>query len=256
VCATPNEKASLRRALLYYQPVSATPHSEPATETEVETPKTRRGEFGKDIGTSLRSVRESRGVSLRELARRVGISASAISQIETGRSRPSVETLYGIVRELGIALDDLFPAEAGARAGVRSANSAASSLVQPAGTRQSIDLESGVRWERLTPTTEPDVDFLYVTYDVDGSSSVNGTLMRHAGREYGLVLEGALRVTVGFDTHVLHPGDSIAFDSTTPHLLQAADGEQAKAVWFVVGRRDSDARKSELDGAPGLSGPV
>jgi transcriptional regulator with XRE-family HTH domain len=228
--------------------VSATPDSNPDDATEPQ--KTRRGEFGKDIGASLRSVRERRGMGLRELARRVGVSASAISQIETGRSRPSVETLYSIVQELGIALDDLFPADRGARPGPRSPDRQVSPLVQPAGTRQSIDLESGVRWERLTPTTEPDIDFLYVTYDVGGSSSANGALMRHAGREYGLLLEGTLRVTVGFDTYLLHAGDSIAFDSTTPHLLEAANGEPARAVWFVVGRRESDARKNDLDAAP------
>lgn len=228
--------------------MSATPDSK--ADAAATPQKGRRGDFGKDIGASLRSVRESRGVSLRELARRVGISASAISQIETGRSRPSVETLYGIVQELGIALDDLFPAEPGTRSTARSTERPVSSLVQPATTRQSIDLESGVRWERLTPTTEPDVDFLYVTYDVGGSSSATGALMRHTGREYGLVLEGTLRVTVGFDSHLLHAGDSIAFDSTTPHLLEAADGEPARAVWFVVGRRDSDARRYDLDAAP------
>jgi transcriptional regulator with XRE-family HTH domain len=225
--------------------VSATPNSNPDDETEPQ--KTRRGEFGKDIGASLRSVRERRGMGLRELARRVGISASAISQIETGRSRPSVETLYSIVQELGIALDDLFPAERGSRLEPRSADRQLVSLVQPADTRQSIDLESGVRWERLTPTTEPDIDFLYVTYDVGGSSSADGALMRHAGREYGLLLEGTLRVTVGFDSYLLHAGDSIAFDSTTPHLLEAANGEPAKAVWFVVGRRDSDTRNNDFD---------
>ena len=227
--------------------MSATPDGKP--DDAIEPQKLRRGDFGKDIGASLRSVRESRGMGLRELARRVGVSASAISQIETGRSRPSVETLYSIVQELGIALDDLFRGERGARPGGRGPDRQVLSLVQPAATRQSIDLESGVRWERLTPTTEPDVDFLYVTYDVGGSSSANGALMRHAGREYGLLLEGTLRVTVGFDSYLLHPGDSIAFDSTTPHLLEAANGEPAKAVWFVVGRRDSDTRKNDLDSA-------
>jgi transcriptional regulator with XRE-family HTH domain len=228
--------------------VSATPNRKADSASAPQ--KARRGEFGKDIGASLRSVRESRGMGLRELARRVGVSASAISQIETGRSRPSVETLYSIVQELGIALDDLFPGEPGARQGGRSADRPVTSLVQPAATRQSIDLESGVRWERLTPTTEPDVDFLYVTYDAGGSSSANGALMRHTGREYGLLLEGTLRVTVGFDSYLLHAGDSIAFDSTTPHLLEAANGEPAKAIWFVVGRRDSDTRKNDLDAAP------
>jgi transcriptional regulator with XRE-family HTH domain len=227
--------------------VSATPDSK--AETVPGPQKGRRGEFGKDIGASLRSVREARGMGLRELARRVGVSASAISQIETGRSRPSVETLYSIVQELGIALDDLFPGEPGARPGARGTDPPVSSLVQPAATRQSIDLESGVRWERLSPTTEPDVDFLYVTYEAGGSSSATGALMRHTGREYGLLLEGTLRVTVGFDSYLLHPGDSIVFDSTMPHLLEAANDEPAKAIWFVVGRRGSDARKNELDAA-------
>src|SRR5918996_1531033 len=60
------------------------------------------------VGRRLRANREERGLSLRELARRLGMSPSAISQIETGKSRPSVSTLYAMVSELGISLDDLF----------------------------------------------------------------------------------------------------------------------------------------------------
>ena len=55
-----------------------------------------------DVGPRLRAYREQRGLSLRELARRLGVSPSAISQIETGKSRPSVSTLYSIVSELGV----------------------------------------------------------------------------------------------------------------------------------------------------------
>ncbi|HEU4657259.1 MAG TPA: helix-turn-helix transcriptional regulator [Capillimicrobium sp.] len=56
----------------------------------------------------LREARERAGLSLRQLAPRVGISASALSQIETGKSQPSVRTLYALVRELGLSLDELF----------------------------------------------------------------------------------------------------------------------------------------------------
>ena len=63
-----------------------------------------------DVGPRLRAYREQRGLSLRELARRLGVSPSAISQIETGKSRPSVSTLYSIVSELGMSLDELFGA--------------------------------------------------------------------------------------------------------------------------------------------------
>src|SRR5581483_10456782 len=67
-----------------------------------------RSSVEEDVGRRLRARREEHGLSLRELARRLGISPSAISQIETGKSRPSVSTLYAIVSELGMSLDELF----------------------------------------------------------------------------------------------------------------------------------------------------
>ena len=63
----------------------------------VETATTGRRAISRDmegVGPRLRARREERGVSLRELARRLGVSPSALSQIETGKSRPSVGTLY------------------------------------------------------------------------------------------------------------------------------------------------------------------
>src|SRR5919106_1636311 len=61
-----------------------------------------------DIGTRLREERDRVGISQRELARRIGVSASMISQIESGQSKPSVSTLYGIVTELGVSVDEIF----------------------------------------------------------------------------------------------------------------------------------------------------
>jgi transcriptional regulator with XRE-family HTH domain len=208
-------------------------------------------DFQDGVGQRLRSERERRGLSLRELARRLEISPSALSQIETGRSRPSVGTLYAIVSELDMSLDELFGSQRAATATSRAAEAEASgaTLVQRRDTRKGIDLESGVRWERLTPTAEQDADFLYVVYDVGGASSREGTHMRHMGREYGVVLSGRLRVTIGFDEeHELAPGDSIAFESSRPHRLENAGDEPVEAIWFVVGRSHSDARKVALDG--------
>jgi transcriptional regulator with XRE-family HTH domain len=196
------------------------------------------------VGQRLRAERERQGMSLRELARRLGMSPSALSQIETGRSRPSVGTLYAIVTELGMSLDELFGSSRAGRAPVALVEAesagAAPSPVQRAEARKGLELESGVRWERLTPTAEPATDFLYVVYAVGGASSRAGTYMRHTGREYGVVLSGRLRVSLGFDeTHELEPGDSIAFDSARPHRLENAGGEPVHAIWFVAGRQDS-----------------
>jgi transcriptional regulator with XRE-family HTH domain len=207
-------------------------------------------DFQDGVGQRLRSERERRGLSLRELARRLEISPSALSQIETGRSRPSVGTLYAIVTELGISLDDLFgsPGTAAPAADASAAAATEASLVLRRDARKGLDLESGVRWERLTPTAEQDADFLHVVYEVGGASSRPGTHMRHMGREYGVILSGRLRVTIGFDEqHELGPGDSIAFESSRPHRLENTGEEPVEAIWFVVGRSQSDARKLALD---------
>jgi transcriptional regulator with XRE-family HTH domain len=213
-----------------------------------------------DIGSKLRSERERQGVSLRALARQVGISPSAISQFETGRSRPSVRTLYAIVSALEMSLDELFATSTGqATRPVAPSNSGDRDAVAPPGTtgpvqsrltRKAIDLESGVRWERLTAERDPEVDFLHVVYDVGGASSRDRLFMRHAGREYGLVLSGRLRVTTGFEPHELGPGDSISFDSSIPHLLENVGDEPVTAVWVVVGRHgDPRAARFEAEDA-------
>lgn len=227
----------------------------PAESTGAKRLRDLTADFQDGVGQRLRSERERHGLSLRELARRLAISPSALSQIETGRSRPSVGTLYAIVTELEMSLDELFgsarppaaaPPDAGATA---AAAETGANVVQRRGARKGLELESGVRWERLTPTAEPDADFLYVVYEVGGASSRPGTHMRHMGREYGLVLSGRLRVTIGFDEeqHELGPGDSIAFESSRPHRLENAGDEPVEAIWFVVGRSQSDVRKLALD---------
>jgi transcriptional regulator with XRE-family HTH domain len=218
----------------------------PAEPTGAKRLRDLSAEFQDGVGQRLRAERERRGVSLRKLAGRLAISPSALSQIETGRSRPSVGTLYAIVTELDMSLDELF----GSRRAAEPAETAGS-LVQRRDERRGLELESGVRWERLTPTPEPDADFLYVVYEVGGASSRPGTHMRHMGREYGIVLSGRLRVTIGFDEeHELGPGDSIAFESSRPHRLENAGEEPVEAIWFVVGRSGSDARKFALDAEP------
>jgi transcriptional regulator with XRE-family HTH domain len=209
------------------------------------------------IGSRLRQERERRGLSLRKLAGELGISPSALSQIETGRSRPSVGTLYSIVSELGLSFDELFAAEPRGRTAKavggaaepkgRAAETGETTLgqveiVTRADERRVIELESGVTWERLNPIGERDVEFLEVIYDVGGASSRDNTFVHHAGREYGLVLSGTLRVTVGYEAYVLAPGDSICFDSAVPHRLETVGDEPAKAIWFVIGRAGSDAR--------------
>jgi transcriptional regulator with XRE-family HTH domain len=206
-----------------------------------------------EVGTRLRRARVEHGLSLREVARRLDISASALSQIETGKSRASVRTLYALTTELGLSLDQLFaePGEDGAptaqSAETESDDPEAMPVVQPVESRPAISLDGGVIWERLTAGHDPNVDFVEATYEPHSSSSGGDRLVRHRGREYGVVTSGSLELTVGFETYELGPGDACSFDSGEPHRLANPGDQPATAFWFVVGRRDSDTRATEFE---------
>lgn len=230
------------------------------------------------IGDGLRLRRRELGLSLRDLAERLGVSPSLISQIERGRANPSVSTLYAIVAELDISLDELLfnerrPAAAGTGPGAEGGSGAldaagsdgagaatgesdgvrrpeppdvtgrsAATPVQRAAMRKHIRLASGVIWERLTTLSEPGVEFLYVIYEVGGASSPGDAFQRHAGHEWGYVVSGELHVTIGFDEYLLEPGDAISIDSRIPHRLANLGDTPVHAVWFVLGRVPFDAR--------------
>jgi transcriptional regulator with XRE-family HTH domain len=191
---------------------------------------------GTGLGPRLRLVRASRRLSVRELARRVGCSASLISQIERGVSVPSVGVLYSLATELGSSLDYLlFGSGAGPDAAAEPRAAAPpAAIVQRGCDRRIIDLASGVRWERLTPQPEAMTDFLEVIYSPGGHSTDERRPLRHDGREYGLIISGTLQANVGFESYELGPGDSIAFDSSTPHEYLNKTGEVVHAIWVVV----------------------
>jgi transcriptional regulator with XRE-family HTH domain len=191
---------------------------------------------GSKVGHRLREERERLGIGLRELARRVGVSPSLVSQIELDRVNPSVSTLYAIVTELGMTMSDVFGEQTEERVVQRG-----DGLAESPDTRPVINLASGVRWERLTHDRDPDVEFLYVVYPVGAASCPEDALMTHGGREYGYVSSGTLAVQVGFELYELGPGGSIAFDSSSPHRLSAVGDEPVHAVWVVIGR-EADPR--------------
>lgn len=206
----------------------------------------------------LREARTARGLSLRELGSRLGVSASLLSQIENGRSDPSVSSLYALVTELGLSLDALIqiPADAvdgAAPAAVVPPPPGALPIVRPS-ERRVLEMESGVRWEQLTPGPDPRVDALLTTYEPGGSSSSSGRLMTHPGVEYAYLIEGELVLQVGFETRLMVAGDSLVFDSSVPHLYRNDGTVPARGVWFVMQPWSADASTApstiSMSGAP------
>jgi len=175
-----------------------------------------------------------------------------ISQIENGATRPSVSTLYAISTALDISTDSLISGapndrrpEADPESGkaARSRRRRSSSIVLHPADRPAINLERGVRWERLTPLAESHGEFKEVYYAPGGGSTATDHAIRHNGREYCVILEGALSAQIGFEEYVLEPGDSMAFDCTVPHRFWNAGDVPLRAVWFVL-----DTWKASEDG--------
>lgn len=202
------------------------------------------------LGPRLREIRLERGISLRELARRLDLSPSSISQIETGKMRPSVPTLYAFVAEFGVTVDEVFEQGPPSLAQTSPTVPGPGLALQRAEGRPAIALNAGVTWERLMFWADEDVDFIEATYAPGGASGPPDALVRHNGHEFGHVLSGNLRVVVGFDEFILGPGDSITFPSSTPHRLSNEGSEPVQAIWVVRGRRgDQPAPQTSERGA-------
>ncbi|MGW5378120.1 helix-turn-helix domain-containing protein [Nocardia sp. NPDC003999] len=192
------------------------------------------------IGSALRQARLEQKLSLRGLAAAAGISASQLSQIETGKSQPSVSTLYALVTHLGVSLDELLGIGQTRPDADRAAEPRRQStgVVQRAADNPVLEMANGVRWERLAVDPRADVDALLVTYQPGAASSVDRMMMRHQGTEYAYLLAGELTLLLDFDRHRIAAGDSLCFDSTRPHMYVNQGGEPATGVWFVSGRHN------------------
>jgi transcriptional regulator with XRE-family HTH domain len=200
------------------------------------------------IGAQLRERRAENGMSLRELARRLHVSASLVSQIETGKAQPSVRTLYAIVSELGLSLDEVL--ELAGRDGAVAAPEPGGAHVSRGGEGTPHELADGIRLERMASWQDPGVEFVVTVY-APGAGYCAGTR-----REFGLLIAGTLHVTVGEEVHVLHAGDSISVDTDEPHRVTNAGPGEARAVWATLARRRGADRDGDHGhgGGPGESG--
>jgi transcriptional regulator with XRE-family HTH domain/quercetin dioxygenase-like cupin family protein len=217
------------------------------------------GGLAGDIGRRLAAHRARRGMRVAELAREVGVTPSLISQIERGMSRPSVSTLFAIAQALDVPVDAFFrepqpsvaatprpdgsprsgaadgPGEGGdgrAPAGPGQAAAADGRYAVRRGGRAVIDIEGGVRWERLTRSTLDHLDFFELVYEPGAES--HPRQYTHPGTEMVLVMSGCLEITVGFERYLLEPGDSIDFPSSMPHRYVNPAAQTARAVTVIL----------------------
>ncbi|OYC98291.1 hypothetical protein CI089_07380 [Microbacterium sp. Yaish 1] len=191
------------------------------------------------IGRRLRALRARTGRSLASVARELGISASALSQIETGAMQPSVHRLVELVGVLGAPVSAIFDDHAVAAS---PDPGAPGDLAEPvpgvfvarSGTETTAHLGQGVTYRRLTPVPIPGVEHFESTYPPGASSSADGGLLVHAGYESGRVVSGTLTFEFVDGEVELGPGESLSFAASRPHRVANRTDRVAVATWLTV----------------------
>jgi transcriptional regulator with XRE-family HTH domain len=185
------------------------------------------------LGGRLRALRLDAGLSLRDLAKALDISPSAVSQIERGVRRPSVSRLLAIVQVLGRPLADVFDEEVTPVA-VPAAADPAGYVLARAGAAKPVTLGTGVVFRRLSPAHTTGVDFFESTYPAGSVATDLDTLITHEGYEVGTVTAGELTIDFPDERVVLRAGDSITFPCDLPHRMGNTGTVDAVATWLIV----------------------
>lgn len=169
-----------------------------------------------DIGTRLRSLRQDRKMSQRQLAARAGVTNGLISMIEQNKISPSVANLKKILDGLSTSMVDFFleTAEEPKTFWRHSELPEIRSTVVhgPEATMAKLSLLRIGRAERNN------LILLHETYDP--GADTGPTLYSHEAEEAGIVIEGRIEITVGDEIEILGPGDAYIFDSRRPHRFR------------------------------------
>ncbi|MDR5684440.1 MAG: XRE family transcriptional regulator [Armatimonadota bacterium] len=188
----------------------------------------------RNLGSAIREWRTARRLTLGQVARRTGVSASMISLVERGIANPSIGTLIAIADALEIPVSELF-----GHGGVWRYDPVVRREAQPV-----FETRPGVRRRLAVRDPVVDVELAENSYE-PGESSADSPI-KHRGRELGVVLQGRLRVQLGDQSFVLREGDAIAFSSTVPHRFTNVGRGAARTIWVNLHgtREDTLARIS------------
>jgi transcriptional regulator with XRE-family HTH domain len=176
---------------------------------------------GVEVGRRLRDLRHARHLSLVAVSRRAGLSQGYLSQVERDRATPSMTAISKLAEVLGVPVAYFFEA---------AQERLPENYVVRQGRRRTVLYPgSRVRNELLVPDLRGRLEAIRFR----APAGTKSPTYKHEGEEFGYVLKGRLRVTVGGDTFVLGKGDSICFPSHQAHFWEAL-GRGTEALWVAT----------------------
>lgn len=175
------------------------------------------------IGGRIRELRRRRQLSTRQLAIRSGISHSTISLLERDRLSPSIDTLSAILEAMGSTLTGFFSE--------LSAEIPHSPFYRFEDLAE-IGRADGISY-RMVGINHPNRHLLML-YESYAPGADTGKAFSHTAQEAGVVIKGAVEVTVGTEARTLEAGDAYYFDSQTPHRFRNAADTPAEIVSAIT----------------------
>jgi transcriptional regulator with XRE-family HTH domain len=181
-------------------------------------------------------------MSLRELARRVGISPSAVSQIERGLSSPSLPTIVALANELQLSVDYLLGIDLS-----RNGGGQAGTIVTRASTRGQTTLSRGVRCGAFAREPGRGVELFLAWFDPAARAGADELpFPAGSGSLVAVVVEGSLRMVTSEGEDELEPGDAVELERGT--LRSIRNGETRTAA-VVLASLESASRAEAPPGA-------
>ena len=178
----------------------------------------------KFVGVNIKRLREEQGLTLRSLAKKLGVSASFLSQVEGGKASPSLVTLKAIADSLATTVGSL----------IGEGQAVQKDPVVRTGDRKYMqEMEKGIQLYLLT-SRDPNKQMEPLLFKLKKGASSGPRSYKHFGQEFVLVLSGALEVKLNDIPYVLKKGDSIYFNSSVPHSFRNLGTKEAEAVWVVT----------------------
>ncbi len=180
-----------------------------------------------DVALRIREMREIFGISAEEMAKKTEVSVAEYTEYESGNRDFPFTFIHKCALAFGIEITDLLE---GQSAHLQSYT------VTRKGEGQETAKEDGIEIKNLAPLFRKKIaEPYFVTYDFDPALQNKPIhLTTHSGQEFDYVMRGRLKVQVGDHTEVLSEGDSIYYNSSTPHGMIAVDGESCLFVAVVM----------------------
>ncbi len=190
----------------------------------------------KETARRIRELRHITGISLEEMAKRTDLTVEEYVQCEEGNRNLSIAFLYRCVLIFGVDMGDLLEGRSPKLRSYALTRKGEGQRIEEAHNMLGFNLAADFRNRIALPL------YMEIKYRPEAENEPI-PLITHEGQECDIVIRGHLKIQIGSHVEVLHPGDTIYYDSSKPHGMVAAEGEDC--AFYAIVLSNSAAREGE-----------